>query len=182
MSELATLRVEDLELEAGRLHAIGKGDKERELPVIPRLAAILREYLTEVRPALMDRPLRGWLQRSNRIWRGGYQVGGRQASFSTGTAGRAEAERILREHVTDLRLKQVSPSLFLRTGPTGAYCRQRAQQPLRTRSLYRAIRQRCSLVLGRPVHSHALRHSFARGSESTARRWSWSRRRSATPS
>jgi len=36
----------------------GKGMKDRELPVIPRLEAILRRYLTEVRESTTRRPYR----------------------------------------------------------------------------------------------------------------------------
>jgi site-specific recombinase XerD len=54
-SELAQLRVAHLDLEAGVLRVVqGKNRKDREVPVVPRLAAILRTYLADVRPALRD--------------------------------------------------------------------------------------------------------------------------------
>lgn len=53
-SELAHLRVKDLDLESRRLTVVrGKGDKGRELAIVPRFEAILRGYLTEGRPALL---------------------------------------------------------------------------------------------------------------------------------
>jgi integrase/recombinase XerD len=51
--ELVTLTRGQLDLETGILRVVqGKGGKDRELPIVPRLAAILRAYLTEVRPVL----------------------------------------------------------------------------------------------------------------------------------
>src|SRR5207244_4297719 len=41
VGETATLRLDHVDLEAGRLRVVGKGDVERELPIIPRLALIL---------------------------------------------------------------------------------------------------------------------------------------------
>lgn len=53
VEELATLQLADVDLESSRLRVIGKGDKERECVVIPRLATILRRYVTVARPALV---------------------------------------------------------------------------------------------------------------------------------
>ncbi|HXH20492.1 MAG TPA: site-specific integrase, partial [Dehalococcoidia bacterium] len=144
VSELASLRVDDVDLESGRLRVIGKGDKEREVPIIPRLAAILREYLTEVRPRLVERPIRGRLRRSprGRRWLVEYRLGGVRRSFTTGTTDRAEAERIMAERLADLRFRQLSPYLFVRAGQAGGYCQKRGTEPLLTRSLFRAIRRR----------------------------------------
>jgi site-specific recombinase XerD len=163
VSELASLRVEDVDLESGRLRVIGKGDKEREVPIIPRLAAILREYLTEIRPRLVERPIRGHLRLrpDRRHWEVGYTIGGAQRSFTTGTKDRAEAERIMAERLAEIRLKQLSPYVFVRAGQAGGYYHKRGTEPLGTRSLFRAVRLRCSLILGRPVSPHPLRHSFA---------------------
>jgi site-specific recombinase XerD len=55
-SELGNLQLGHLDLEAGVLRVLdGKGRKDRELPVVPRLAAILRRYLA-ARPAIMHHP------------------------------------------------------------------------------------------------------------------------------
>ena len=52
VSELASARVSDLNLEAGLLTIVGKGDKQRECVVVPRLRVILEDYLARTRPAL----------------------------------------------------------------------------------------------------------------------------------
>jgi integrase/recombinase XerC len=56
-SELAHLQLGHLDITAGVLRVVdGKGRKDRELPIIPRLERILRDYLT-VRTALEARPM-----------------------------------------------------------------------------------------------------------------------------
>ena len=53
-SELSNLQLGHLDLEAGVLRVVdGKGGKDRELPVVPRLVAILRPYLETTRPAVL---------------------------------------------------------------------------------------------------------------------------------
>lgn len=52
-SELSNLRLANLDLESGVIHVIGKGDKERLVPIVDLLAAILSRYLIDARPALL---------------------------------------------------------------------------------------------------------------------------------
>ena len=52
-AELRAIRVADVDLGAGVLRVIGKGNRERELPVVPRLTAILLRYLRVGRPRLL---------------------------------------------------------------------------------------------------------------------------------
>ena len=52
-AELTTLRLEDVDLAAGTLRTLGKGAKERELPIVPALAEVLGGYLRDVRPRLL---------------------------------------------------------------------------------------------------------------------------------
>jgi site-specific recombinase XerD len=53
VNELIRLARPALDLEVGTLRVVhGKGGKDREVPVVPRLAAILRAYLADVRPSL----------------------------------------------------------------------------------------------------------------------------------
>jgi integrase/recombinase XerD len=51
ISEAVGLDGEDLSLESGLVRVIGKGDRERQVPVGEVAAAWLRRYMTEVRPA-----------------------------------------------------------------------------------------------------------------------------------
>jgi integrase/recombinase XerD len=50
VSEISTLRLQDLNLEAGYLRCLGKGSKERVVPVGDRARDLLREYLERDRP------------------------------------------------------------------------------------------------------------------------------------
>ncbi len=53
VSELVGLRVGDLEMRAGCLRCIGKGDKERLVPVGRKALAAVEQYLTDSRPVLL---------------------------------------------------------------------------------------------------------------------------------
>ena len=55
LSELRTLRLEQLQLESGFINVIGKGNKERVLPVGRNAVAALQRYLDTGRPALVTR-------------------------------------------------------------------------------------------------------------------------------
>jgi integrase/recombinase XerD len=55
VSELASLRVSDLQLGVGRALVRGKGDKERLIPLGNKALAALRRYLDVERPSLMAR-------------------------------------------------------------------------------------------------------------------------------
>src|SRR5207247_5574935 len=53
VSELVELRCDNLRLEAGFIRCIGKGSKERVVPVSEAAAANVRRYLEAARPALL---------------------------------------------------------------------------------------------------------------------------------
>jgi integrase/recombinase XerD len=53
VSELCSLRLRDLHVEAGYLRCTGKGDKERVVPLGEEACAVLRRYLGEARPTLL---------------------------------------------------------------------------------------------------------------------------------
>ncbi|HEU5181345.1 MAG TPA: tyrosine-type recombinase/integrase, partial [Candidatus Polarisedimenticolia bacterium] len=55
VSELLSLKVEDLNLEVGYLTCMGKGSKERLVPLGRKAIERLREYLVKVRPELTRR-------------------------------------------------------------------------------------------------------------------------------
>ena len=165
VEELATLRLDAVDLTAGRLRVIGKGNKEREGVIIPRLGAILREYLADIRPTLVDRPVAGSVRRSGRrggmVWQAEYKIDGVEHRFSTQTTDEAEARAILAERVAQVRMRQESPYLFVRAGATGSFRHRRRGQALLTRSMFLTVRRRVFEILGRRVGPHTLRHSFA---------------------
>jgi integrase/recombinase XerD len=53
VSELCTLRVSDVQMEEGCLRCIGKGNKERLVPVGREALKVVREYLRKSRPELL---------------------------------------------------------------------------------------------------------------------------------
>ena len=53
LSELRTVRLEQLHLEAGFINVVGKGNKERVVPVGRKAVAALERYLTAGRPRLV---------------------------------------------------------------------------------------------------------------------------------
>ena len=55
VSELVGLRVGDLQLAMGCLRCIGKGDKERMIPVGRQAIAVVQQYLSDARPRLVAR-------------------------------------------------------------------------------------------------------------------------------
>ncbi len=55
VSELVTLKVDDIHFEAGFLRVIGKGSKERIVPVHQRAIERIKEYLKDYRPLLLKR-------------------------------------------------------------------------------------------------------------------------------
>jgi len=59
VSELVSLRVMDLDMRMGCLRCIGKGDKERLVPVGRKAMAAVQQYLEGGRPALLDRRRQG---------------------------------------------------------------------------------------------------------------------------
>jgi integrase/recombinase XerD len=53
VSELASLRVEDLHFDAGYIRCMGKGRKERIVPLSKTAESHIKRYLSEVRPGLL---------------------------------------------------------------------------------------------------------------------------------
>ncbi len=53
VSELVSLNVGDIDLEDGSVRCFGKGNKERLIPIAPRAASTVKEYLHEARPHLI---------------------------------------------------------------------------------------------------------------------------------
>jgi integrase/recombinase XerD len=55
LSELRTIRLEQLQLESGFIHVIGKGNKERVVPLGRKAVEAMKRYLDAGRPALVTR-------------------------------------------------------------------------------------------------------------------------------
>ncbi len=126
-AELTGLRLDQLTLEPGaeRVRIIGKGHKEREVPLVPSVAERLRVYLRDIRPALL----------APQAVTSPYVFPAELRPWGTRARGGATARRRVR-----------------RDRPRG--------RPLATRSFYR-IAAELSRVIGRPIHPHLFRHSFA---------------------
>ncbi len=56
VSELADLKLSDLHIDDGYIRVIGKGRKERVIPVAKNSSDLLERYLEEVRPLLCENP------------------------------------------------------------------------------------------------------------------------------
>jgi integrase/recombinase XerD len=61
VSELVSLRASDLNLDAGYLTCIGKGSKERIVPIGESAVEWVRRYLREARPAILKGRTSAWL-------------------------------------------------------------------------------------------------------------------------
>ena len=57
VSELTSLRVTDLDTKVGCVRCIGKGDKERIVPIGKKATALVEKYLREARPKLLGKGL-----------------------------------------------------------------------------------------------------------------------------
>ncbi|HSW62899.1 MAG TPA: site-specific tyrosine recombinase XerD [Dissulfurispiraceae bacterium] len=66
VSEIITIRMQDLNVEGGFLRVLGKGAKERVVPMNHRAAAKMRSYQLELRPSLVRRKGSPYLFLSNR--------------------------------------------------------------------------------------------------------------------
>jgi integrase/recombinase XerD len=61
VTELLSLKAADIKLDAGYLTCIGKGDKERIVPLGESAADWVRQYIREARPALLKGRKSSWL-------------------------------------------------------------------------------------------------------------------------
>ena len=75
VSELAGLKIGDLNLDAGYLVCTGKGNKQRLVPLGSEATAWTRRYLAEARPGLLGRRAAPWLFVNSRGGRGLSRVG-----------------------------------------------------------------------------------------------------------
>jgi site-specific recombinase XerD len=157
--ELVTLRMEELDLANGILRVIGKGDKQREIPLVTRLRAILERYLP-VRAALLGGPLGEVYRRTpSSVWRISYPgKDGIYTHVNTYTYSRRKAAARLRELAPTV---PESPYVIVNANPRHGHALRRGGKPLLTRSIFTLVRRRVSPLVGRPVSPHTLRHTFA---------------------
>jgi site-specific recombinase XerD len=127
--ELVTLRLDAVSFDGGFCRVVGKGSKTREVPLIPRLAAILTTYLRDARPRLVldaDSP---------------YLFPADRQTWATRRNG--------------------APYRPTYAPSRSARYRLALGAPLTTRGFFHVVRVHCSAIIGRSVHPHMLRHSFA---------------------
>jgi integrase/recombinase XerD len=60
-SELAQIKINDLDLKAGFIRIQGKGDKDRVVPLSQRVSELVKNYLLGVRPSLVSENDEGYL-------------------------------------------------------------------------------------------------------------------------
>jgi site-specific recombinase XerD len=157
VGELVALGLADVDLVAGRIRVLlGKGKKDRTVVVPPRLAPILRDYLQQVRPALVQRPM-GRIFKSRRQWRMSYWADGKIYTRATGAATEQEARQVLAATAPQA---VDGGRLFVNANPKNGG-RQRDGQALTTRSVWRMISRRAQQLLGLKLAPHMLRHTCA---------------------
>ena len=162
VSEVVNLTLDDVDIENATLRVQqGKtAGSTRELPIIPRLRGLLRAYLSDGRPRLAEgvyghvRPVGPW----SPYWRMEYRgLDGRLVCCTTWRTTREAAEAVLAAHAP----ARPAVEWFFVAGPIGRRGGPRAVEPLLTRSVFQVIRDKVSPIIGKPIHPHALRHSFA---------------------
>ena len=87
ISELTGLDVDDIDLEEGAVRVLGKGGKEREVPLGRFARDAVDDYLTRGRPSLASATSRGALFLNTRGGRLTRQSGNRLLATHVGTAG-----------------------------------------------------------------------------------------------
>jgi site-specific recombinase XerD len=160
-SELSHLQLGHLNLEAGILRVVeGKGRKDRELPVIPRLAHILRPYLEVTRPGLLALPA-GYImapraKSRERSWSVVHSLPNGKRRRVARAKSREEAERLRAATPSSIG---GNPCVFVRG--SAQWLPKHGAKPLGPRTIFMTIRRLCDEILNRHVHPHMLRHSFA---------------------
>jgi site-specific recombinase XerD len=158
LSELANLQLPHVDFEAKILRVVqGKGAKDRELPIVPRLERVLRPYIEDTRPQLVGRPF-GHVRRPSRSGHKYWHVlqyvdGARQVHRAS---SQEDAERLRGELMP---LPPETPYVFVHAANQH---RSHGQgRPLVARGLHHLIRSILEPIVGFHVHPHMLRHSFA---------------------
>jgi site-specific recombinase XerD len=160
-SELSHLQLGHLNLEAGILRVVeGKGRKDRELPIIPRLERILRLYLEVTRPGLLALPA-GYIMAPRTAqrevsWSVVHTLPNGKRRRVARAKSREEAERLRAATPSSLA---ANPYVFVRG--SAQWLPKHGAESLGPRTIFMTIRRLCQAALNRKVHPHMLRHSFA---------------------
>jgi site-specific recombinase XerD len=160
-SELSHLQLGHLDLDGGVLRVVeGKGRKDRELPIIPRLERILRPYLEVTRPGLIALPA-GYVMAPRKAqrevsWSVVQSLPNGKRKRVARAASREEAERLRAAIPSNIA---ANPYVFVRG--SAQWLPKHGAQPLGPRTIFITIRRLCLERLHRKVHPHMLRHSFA---------------------
>jgi integrase len=137
--------------------ALPRGDAlTAKVPIIPRLRVILKAYIEHARPALLTQ-VYGCLKLDgpHSPWRAVWWENGRQVTRSTHTYNRHDAQAWLEAHAPQ---PAVSPFVFVHAR---THRRTRDAEPLLTRTVWDIVNSTAGRLLAKPLHPHALRHSFA---------------------
>ncbi len=145
-SELAELRLDSLHLELGVIRVIGKGNKERIIPIGGPATRALEEYLRDLRPALLacksapsPDPAAALRAASPRLREGARSGRNGQAPAETASAN------------APARASKNSDRVFL----------SRSGKPVTRIVLWQFVRRMALRAGLRAIHPHTLRHTFA---------------------
>ncbi|OHB89594.1 MAG: hypothetical protein A3E19_06070 [Planctomycetes bacterium RIFCSPHIGHO2_12_FULL_52_36] len=139
-SEVTTLRLKDVDLEAGYLRCKGKGNKERIVPIGSQAQESLKRYLSEARPHLGGPATNP--NKSSRV-----------QSASGGKGSRGQKSKGSKVQVTRAAPDKVDwdGTVFL----------SRLGYPLRREDVWRIVKTYARRAGIKAISPHALRHSFA---------------------
>lgn len=150
-SELCSLKVGDFNVFLGVVRVLGKGSKERMVPVGKPAAEAISEYLREVRPVLMSQEPASRSDAATARGQHQVQLGGCGAARRGGSGPQWEAQKA-RATRARKRERDRTESLFL----------SRSGSALERVALWQIVlkhARRCGLL--KEVSPHTLRHCFA---------------------
>jgi site-specific recombinase XerD len=159
--ELSSLQLSHLDFEAKILRVIqGKNRKDRELPIVPRLERVLRPYVEQTRPQLVNR-MAGFIQEPrpgfSKHWHVVQWIDAQTPRRSIRAGSREEAAQIQRTLQPSVRAQ--SPYVFVNAQK--GYRPDRIARPIGQRGVYHLVRRVVEPIVGTHVNPHMLRHSFA---------------------
>ncbi|MGI9577143.1 MAG: tyrosine-type recombinase/integrase [Microthrixaceae bacterium] len=148
VSELCGLDLDDVDLHRGRLLVLGKGSKERWVPLSDPASEVLREWLRAGRSRFSEAhtPAQAGTADASTADASAAHASTAHASAAHASAAHASTERASAAR-TDARIEDAGAALLL----------NRRNLRLGTRDVRRILDRRSAV----PTHPHALRHTFA---------------------